>query len=506
MLGYQWLSDHFSIKPVQAFAISSRIASARSSIQTDGLRIDSYPEAYRPKNVFREHLVFALKYQALHLEFLARLFALPQIRAELEDWIVDEPTGRYARRACFLYEWLLSKPLDLRAKVSGNYVDFLDAEEYVTGESINCPRWRVRDNLPGAPEFCPLVRRTEAVAAVEALDITALLKQLEVECGAELVQRSAVWLTIRESRASYIIEHEGEADDRVRRFAAVIEQECGRETQPLSAQRLLRLQRGILGSNALRYGIRQSPVYVGHSAHYEQVVDYIAPHWESVTPLLDGLAQLLDRTRGQSSLVRAALASFGFVYIHPMADGNGRISRFLINDILRRDGVVSGGIILPVSATITHSERDRVMYDEVLEHFSKPFMRHYAGQYHFGALETALDDVEYNLHFDAYQDALAAWRYPDLTSHVVYLGEIIRATLQDEIRAQAKYLKANDSARYLIKNVFEAPDSDLDRMIRSIRQNGNVVSNQLKKRYPVFSTEERCEAVVQCVVRAFESM
>ncbi len=505
MLGYQWLSDRFSIKPVQTFAISSRIANARSSIQVDGVRMDSYPEAYRPKDVFRDHLVFALKYQALHLEFLARLFALPQIRFELERWIVEEPTGRYARRACFLYEWLLPTPLDLRARVSGNYVDFLDAATYVTGEPINCPRWRVRDNLPGPANFCPIVRRTEAVIALERLDIAALLTQLEAECGAELVQRSAVWLTIRESRASYLIEHEHEADDRVRRFAAVIEQECGRERQPLAAERLLRLQRGILGSNALRYGIRQSPVYVGHSAHYEQVVDYIAPHWESVTTLLDGLAQLLDRTREQSSLVRAALASFGFVYIHPMADGNGRISRFLINDILRRDGVIAEPIILPVSATITHSERDRVMYDEVLEHFSKPFMRHYAGRYHFGALETAPDGVEYNLHFDAYQDALAAWRYPDLTAHVVYLGDIIRATLQEEIRAQARYLKANDSARYLIKNIFEAPDSDLDRIIRSIRQNGNVVSNQLKKRYPVFSTEELCEEVVQCVRRAFES-
>ena len=209
--------------------------------------MDSYPESYRPKDIFREHLVFALKYQALHLEFLARLFALPQIRVELEDWIVEEPTGRYARHACFLYEWLISTPVDLRAQVSGNHVDFLDPAEHVTGEPVNCQRWRVRDNLPGSSDFCPLVRRTEAVAAIEALDIAALLTQLEEECGIELVQRSAVWLTIRESRASYLIEHEHEADDRVRRFAAVIEQECVRETQPLSAERLLRFQRGILG-------------------------------------------------------------------------------------------------------------------------------------------------------------------------------------------------------------------------------------------------------------------
>ena len=45
-------------------------------------------------------------------------------------------------------------------------------------------------------------------------------------------------------------------------------------------------------------------------------------------------------TSGLSSVARAALTSFGFVYLHPMTDGNGRISRFLINDVLRRDGAL----------------------------------------------------------------------------------------------------------------------------------------------------------------------
>ena len=33
-------------------------------------------------------------------------------------------------------------------------------------------------------------------------------------------------------------------------------------------------------------------------------------------------------TKGQSSLMRSAVIAFGFVYIHPLADGNGRIHRF----------------------------------------------------------------------------------------------------------------------------------------------------------------------------------
>ena len=172
------------------------------------------------------------------------------------------------------------------------------------------------------------------------------------------------------------------------------------------------------------------------------MVDYIAPHWDAVPALLEGLDCFLMRTAQQSSLVRAAVASFGFVYVHPMADGNGRISRFLINDVLRRDGVVAAPIILPVYATITHSARARVAYDQVLEQFSRPLMRRYAEQYHFGQVMTALDGGDYNFYFSQYDDALPAWRYPDLTAHVAYLGEVVRATLQDEMRAQAQFLKA----------------------------------------------------------------
>ena len=71
---------------------------------------------------------------------------------------------------------------------------------------------------------------------------------------------------------------------------------------------------------------------------YENVVHYAAPPWEAVQPMVSGLASFLALTQGASVVARAAVASFGFVYIHPLADGNGRVHRFLINDSLRRDG------------------------------------------------------------------------------------------------------------------------------------------------------------------------
>nr|WP_305910590.1 Fic family protein [Methylomarinum sp. Ch1-1]MDP4523159.1 Fic family protein [Methylomarinum sp. Ch1-1] len=190
------------------------------------------------------------------------------------------------------------------------------------------------------------------------------------------------------------------------------------------------LQSEILGSRATNYGIRQSLVFVGENDPYAMtMVHYVAPHWDDVESMLSGLSAFADRTRGKSSIVRATVLSFGFVYIHPMADGNGLISRFLINDTLRRDDVVPDPFILPVSATIISSSHNRRAYDQVLEVFSKPLMRRYQDCHRFAEEVTGDDRIDYNFHFDACEDACATWRYPDLTEHTEYLAGIIDQTI-----------------------------------------------------------------------------
>ena len=122
---------------------------------------------------------------------------------------------------------------------------------------------------------------------MESYDCAAALHALEVEFGSDILLRSAVWLTIKESRASFLIEHEERKVERVQRFAAVMESRCGKDPQPFSVETLSSLQAEIMGA-ATRYGIRQSPVFVGHSVNYLDKVDYIAPHWEQTQPLLQG--------------------------------------------------------------------------------------------------------------------------------------------------------------------------------------------------------------------------
>ena len=197
------------------------------------------------------------------------------------------------------------------------------------------------------------------------------------------------------------------------------------------------------------------------------------------------------------------MVSFGFVYIHPMSDGNGRISRFLINDMLRRDHAIPAPFILPVSATITSTVINRRGYDQVLELFSRPLMRKYAQAWRFGAEQVAQDGVHYNLRFDAYQDALPAWRYPDMTDHVEYLAQVVQSTIEQEMRKEASYLRSLRTARARVKQLIEGPDGDIDRIIRSVRENGGKMSSKLLKEMPALADKDLVAELVTVIHPAF---
>jgi Fic/DOC family len=338
---------------------------------------------------------------------------------------------------------------------------------------------------------------------VEDYDCARALDELEVAYGADLLMRSAVWLTIKESRASFAIEHEEKQVDRIRRFAAVMAERCGKGGDPLDAGEMTDLQTAILG-RATRYGLRKSPVFVGHTSGYAEIVDYVAPHWEQTGALLEGLQAFLSRTQGRSPILRAAVASFGFVYIHPMADGNGRISRFLVNDVLRRDGAVPAPFILPISAAITNTTRARAGYDHALEALSKPLLAAYREHYAFGPEVRYEDGIVSNFHFDAYDAALHVWKYPDLTAHAEYMGQLIQMTIRDEMNREALYLRNLDRAREGVKNWLEGPNTDIDRIIRSISQGGAwKVSNKLAEEFPLLAGVEVAQNVVKAIRDVF---
>lgn len=485
LLGFQRLAQQYGILLVQPLFSHSRLGAVRQRTDTPERETLTWPPQYQPLNTFRGHFEFGLKYERLNLEFFSRLFT--QIDPiEIVAWVQDEPTGRYARRTAFLYEWLTGRRLslpDTAANVA--YVDAIDASLYLTAQSPErVRRWRVNNNLPGTPVFCPMVYLGPEAERSWLFDVAAGVQALDDTYGPEILLRSAAWLTLKESRASFAIEHEADKADRVKRFAAAIGEFSGRLEDPLSPDALLTLQKAVLGERALRVGIRQSPVFVGENSFRAQIVHYIAPDEESVPEMLTALALYEAKTRGAYPVVRAAAVSFAFVYLHPLADGNGRVHRFLINHLLAVDKAVPANLIVPVSATIAGSAQGRADYDVTLELFSKPFMRLYADAYHFSGRRVCPDGVETNFEFIRIKDAQHAWRYLDLSGHVRYLSKVLRQTIEHEMADEAQLLRQYDQALAALKAVVEMPDADADRIIRSLKQENWIVSNKLRKALP----------------------
>lgn len=498
-IGFKALAEKYGIELAQPFQQLSSLGSARATLVKDGYLENLYPSKYLPSDSFQGHFEFGLKYEPVHLEFFARLFAATGPEP-IERWCRSAPYGRYSRRTGFLFEWLTGTRLDIPDVDNGGYCDAIPADDYlVSTTSQRVRRWRVNNNLPGTREFCPLVRATPEIASALAFDIESELKAVQQQFDDVTLIRCANWLTFKETRSSFLIERESDQDVRIRRFAQVMTKYCGRIDQPLEDKSLRLLQEAILGDNALGLGLRRSPVYVGQTTLQEEVVHYIAPHFDQVPDLLDGLQAFEYLTRSGNPIARAAVLAFGFVYIHPMRDGNGRIHRFLINDTLVRDGVVPKGFILPVSASITSSSTYRKNYDLALESFSSPLLDRYGASYHLGPIIAYEDGSRSNFVFTDYEDASFAWRFPDLTNQVVFTARLIEHTIRTLIVDETRKLITFSRAQRHLKDVLEMPDQDAARIIRSVFQNNWSVSGKLRKAYPALSDSELASSVVQAI-------
>lgn len=507
-IGAAWLVREFSITPFAQLPVLSRIGGRRATHIENGFRLETFVESMRPDSEAAAHLQFHLRHETPHFEFLARLFKSTG-PSFVQAWIVAEPTGQYARRAAFLYEWLTSDELGVPERVGGNYVDALNESTLVTASPDHVrkdARWRVNDNLPGTRYFCPMLVKTQASTEASSLDVKRLFDDLTAEFGEDVLLRSAAWMTLRESKASFAIEGEGDQTGRVQRFADVMARRTGRDEVPLTDVSLANLQEAILGGRTTltHFGLRESPVFVGETIRYEEVVHYIAPPATDLEAMLHGLRTFLLRTQGQSSVMRSAVAAFGFVYIHPLADGNGRVHRFLINDVLRRDGVIPDPVILPLSAVITDDPFERRNYDRVLDSVSRPMMQTLREAVAFESKQTTYPDgVVSNFVFHGIEQARPAWRYPAMGEHVVFLANVIKRTLTEYMRDESRYLRGHARARAALKEVIEMPDQQADRVLRSIEQNRGELTNMLAKEMPVLLQREVWVEIVEAVSRAW---
>lgn len=461
--GYAALLDAYGL-PVPVPRTLCAIGTKHRVIEDAGWRI--YTPRHAPDATLEGHLTFALKNEGLDLAFLKRLFIAVK-DSEVAELVRQKPTGVYTRRIWFLYEWLLTRELKLPAADKVSYVDAVDTDLQFAAAGQNSMRHRVRNNMPGTAEFCPLVFRTEALNGFIAQDLRERACVVVSEIPKDLLARTAAFLLLRDSRSSYVIEGERPPQDRIQRWGRAIG-EAGRA--PLDEQELLRLQRIVIGDERfVKLGFRNEGSFVGeHDRDTQQPIpDHIGARHEDIISLVTGLIDFDHTAESElDPVIAAAVLAFGFVYIHPFADGNGRIHRYLMHHVLARRGFNPAGVHFPVSAAIL----DRIgEYKSVLESYSGRLLPQVKWE------PTAKGNVK------VLNDTGDFYRFFDATPHAEFLYGCVRQTIEQDLPNEAKYLQTFDTFRAGVENMIDMPERTLHNLFGFLKQNGGRLSKRARE-------------------------
>jgi len=433
---------------------------------------------YKPADTLTGHLVFALKYEGVNLLFFKKLFEkLGQ--AKIVQLINAEYTGQYIRKIWFLYEWLMKEQLPIADLTFKNFVPLLDEElQYASSTGINSSRHRIRNNLPGTVNFCPLINKSSKLENYIQENLSE--KTLGVIQGVhkDILLRTSAFLLLKDSKASFNIEGESPSHTRASRWGNAIGQAGNK---PLSVAELIRLQQIVIeNSRFITLGLRIKGGFVGEHDRQtgEPIPEHISARWQDLDTLLNGLIEtslLLEKIQFNPVLTASNIA-FGFVFIHPFVDGNGRIHRYLIHHLLAIMKYTPQGIIFPVSAAILEKLDD---YRKVLEIYSRPLLEFIEWK------KTQDNNVE------VLNETIDYYRYFDATSQAEFLFDCVNYTINRIIPQEVEYLQKYDTLKVWLDDNFEMPDKMVAMLIRFLEQNNGTLSKRAQeKEFKDLTSEE----------------
>ncbi|MCK9482474.1 MAG: cell filamentation protein Fic, partial [Bacteroidia bacterium] len=188
--GYSYLIEKLGIVSIPNWHRStvSSTGTHFSKIE-DGFVDEMFRNQYWPGETISDHLEFAIKYDGVNLTLLAQIFEKIPVE-ELIKYITSKPTGKYARRIWFFYEFLLGKHLPIDDMNSGNYINALETNEYFTIQNgERSTRHRVVNNLLGPRSFCPVVRKTEKLLELDSAAIQNRCEEIVKGYPPQLIRR-----------------------------------------------------------------------------------------------------------------------------------------------------------------------------------------------------------------------------------------------------------------------------------------------------------------------------
>ena len=473
--GYAALVKHFELAvplPPRLTAIAERHHPAPN------LSWNLLTPRHRPPNTLEGQIVFALKWEGLDLGILTALFKVIGPH-EITEIVRATPTGSFARRIWFLYEWLTGRELDVPDPGKVRVVSVVDPNQQVgLHKGTTSPRHKVIDNLPGTRRFCPMIRWTPVLREAVAKGLNARASGVIGRTRKDIITRAAAFLLLSDSKSSFAIEGERPSGIRAARWARAIG-DAG--VHPITIDELERLQRVVIGdARFVKLGLRNEGGFVGtHDREtQEPVPDHISARPQDLRDLLGGIIEYDGRslTGGFDPVSAAAAIAFGFVYVHPFVDGNGRLHRWLIHHVLATAGYNPAGLVFPVSAAILRRIDE---YRTVLESYSA----------------AVLPLIEWratpNNNVEVLNETAHYYRYFDATAHAEFLYSCVEQTVEEDLPAEIRFLHAFDKFSSAVKEIVEMPDREIELLRGFLAQgNGHLSKRAREKEFSALTDEE----------------
>lgn len=424
---------------------------------------------HKPAETLYDQLVFALKYEGINLLFFKKLFEKIS-RQQVVDLVQTEYSGQYARKIWFLFEWLMEEHLPIPDLTIKNFVPLIDETiQYASPVSINSNRHRIKNNLPGTLDFCPLIYKTEKLENYISENLADKTNLVIKEVHKDVLLRTSAFLLLKDSKASFTIEGESPTHSRASRWGRAIGQ-AG--SKPLSKDELLRLQQIVIeDSRFIKMGYRTEGGFIGEHDRTtgEPIPSHISARWQDLDTLMQALLNTAKKLETEKfhPVLSAAKIAFGFVFIHPFEDGNGRIHRYLIHHLLSVMKYTPQGIIFPVSAAILEKIEE---YKNVLENYSLPL----------------LDFIEWKKtkdnNVEVLNETIDYYRYFDATLQAEFLFDCVDYTIQKIIPEEVLYLQKYDAMKAWLDDQFQMPDKTVALLIRFLEQNKGTLSKRAKEK------------------------
>jgi len=490
LVGYTALIEQFNLQvplPSRLSAVSER----HHPRSTEDWQL--FTPRHAPKDTLAGQIQFALKWEGVQLGVLAALFRA--VAAEdIAAIIRTTPTGAYTRRLWFLYEWLTGQTLPLSALGKVRAVPVVDPDlQFALTEGSMVARQRVINNLPGTVAFCPMVRRTEKLDEYARQDLSGRAREIAGSTHPDIIARAAAFLLLSDSKASFTIEGERPPAQRVARWGQAIG-EAGAVT--LTLAELERLQKIVVGDpRFVRLGLRTEGGFIGthDRATQEPLPEHISARAQDLPGLLDGVIAFKHRaiTGKLDPVAAATIVAFGFVYMHPFEDGNGRLHRWLIHHVLARAGFNPPGLVFPVSAAILRRVND---YHRVLQSYSRPLLRLIEWR------PTPAGNVE------VLNETADFYRYFDATRHAEFLYECVDQTVQHDLVDEVRFLRAYDAFVTRVETLVDMPHGKVELLWRFLHQNQGKLSMRARTEEFASLTDAEVGQVEQFYEQAWQAL